>query len=108
LRVPPALGRTLEPSDDSLQGGAMVAVLSHSFWERRFHSDPNVIGQIVLIDERPNSVVGDRKSTRLNSSHLGISYAAFCLKKKNTHFAAPPPPPRQTSDRRNASARSSR
>src|SRR5205814_5352809 len=27
---------------------------------------------------------GDRKSTRLNSSHLGISYAVFCLKKKNT------------------------
>src|SRR5205814_7435576 len=28
----------------------------------------------------------DRKSTRLNSSHLGISYAVFCLKKKkNTH-----------------------
>src|SRR5205814_10557696 len=26
--------------------------------------------------------VGDRKSTRLNSSHLGISYAVFCLKKK--------------------------
>src|SRR5262245_62915285 len=29
---------------------------------------------------------GDRKSTRLNSSHLGISYAVFCLKKKkNEH-----------------------
>src|SRR5258705_4989287 len=27
-------------------------------------------------------VVEDRKSTRLNSSHLGISYAVFCLKKK--------------------------
>src|ERR1039458_7751065 len=27
-------------------------------------------------------VDGDRKSTRLNSSHLGISYAVFCLKKK--------------------------
>src|ERR1039458_10737288 len=26
----------------------------------------------------------DRKSTRLNSSHLGISYAVFCLKKKET------------------------
>src|SRR5258705_3411613 len=26
---------------------------------------------------------GDRKSTRLNSSHLGISYAVFCLKKKH-------------------------
>src|SRR5437899_8983600 len=27
----------------------------------------------------------DRKSTRLNSSHLGISYAVFCLKKKTKH-----------------------
>src|ERR1039458_4632234 len=27
----------------------------------------------------------DRKSTRLNSSHLGISYAVFCLKKKRAH-----------------------
>src|SRR3989337_3422256 len=27
----------------------------------------------------------DRKSTRLNSSHGSISYAVFCLKKKNTH-----------------------
>src|SRR5258705_5849423 len=30
----------------------------------------------------PSSPNGDRKSTRLNSSHLGISYAVFCLKKK--------------------------
>src|SRR5690349_22855663 len=28
--------------------------------------------------------VGDRKSTRLNSSHVEISYAVFCLKKKKT------------------------
>src|SRR5205807_5756209 len=28
----------------------------------------------------------DRKSTRLNSSHLVISYAVFCLKKKNNHI----------------------
>src|SRR5690349_23378810 len=32
----------------------------------------------------------DRKSTRLNSSHVEISYAVFCLKKKkNTHTASP-------------------
>src|SRR5438045_4892975 len=30
----------------------------------------------------PHGRVSDRKSTRLNSSHLGISYAVFCLKKK--------------------------
>src|SRR5262245_64579831 len=32
---------------------------------------------------RMRRVQADRKSTRLNSSHLGISYAVFCLKKKN-------------------------
>src|SRR5256885_11987796 len=31
------------------------------------------------------AIAGDRKSTRLNSSHLVISYAVFCLKKKNEH-----------------------
>src|SRR3712207_7276451 len=36
-----------------------------------------------LVDERvPDGE--DRKSTRLNSSHANISYAVFCLKKKNT------------------------
>src|SRR5579864_3735196 len=30
----------------------------------------------------PKDLEGDRKSTRLNSSHMSISYAVFCLKKK--------------------------
>src|SRR2546430_8010546 len=34
----------------------------------------------------------DRKSTRLNSSHSQISYAVFCLKKKNTDTSTPCPP----------------
>src|SRR5256885_11697066 len=42
---------------------------------------------------------GDRKSTRLNSSHLVISYAVFCLKKKNTS------PTHATSPRRGRVAR---
>src|SRR5688572_31227285 len=35
---------------------------------------------VVEVDERAQ--IGDRKSTRLNSSHSQISYAVFCLKKK--------------------------
>src|ERR1035438_8077864 len=37
----------------------------------------------------PNSILFgvDRESTRLNSSHLGISYAVFCLKKNKTHLS---------------------
>src|SRR2546429_5766961 len=35
------------------------------------------------VGSRPHTVERDRKSTRLNSSHGYISYAVFCLKKKN-------------------------
>src|SRR5437762_14282299 len=40
---------------------------------------------------RPGGSMGDRKSTRLNSSHRCISYAVFCLKKKKdkTHRLHP-------------------
>src|SRR5258708_31107556 len=42
-----------------------------------------------VVDERrggkQRDEAGDRKSTRLNSSHQIISYAVFCLKKKKTH-----------------------
>src|SRR3712207_8054585 len=38
---------------------------------------------------RPRGDVADRKSTRLNSSHANISYAVFCLKKKNTTYNTP-------------------
>src|SRR5205814_9173204 len=34
------------------------------------------------VTPRSVAILVDRKSTRLNSSHLGISYAVFCLKKK--------------------------
>src|SRR4051812_49841489 len=56
---------------------------------------------------------GDRKSTRLNSSHMSISYAVFCLKKKPEDLplrrvapALRPPSPRQHG--RHLSAASSR
>src|SRR2546426_4772068 len=35
----------------------------------------------------PEKLAEDRKSTRLNSSHLVISYAVFCLKKKKKHHS---------------------
>src|SRR5256885_13412406 len=38
----------------------------------------------VIVHEYTHGVSIDRKSTRLNSSHLVISYAVFCLKKKKT------------------------
>src|SRR2546426_5695934 len=44
---------------------------------------PMVLGhEAAGIVETPGPTSSDRKSTRLNSSHLVISYAVFCLKKK--------------------------
>src|SRR5205085_10228737 len=41
----------------------------------------------VILHPAERSALADRKSTRLNSSHSQISYAVFCLKKKNTPTA---------------------
>src|SRR6266480_7011190 len=45
----------------------------------------------VVVPDHLGGIVGeDRKSTRLNSSHMSISYAVFCLKKKkNTPLTTP-------------------
>src|SRR2546428_3666618 len=43
---------------------------------------------------RPERLIQDRKSTRLNSSHDQISYAVFCLKKKKRAGPRPPGAPR--------------
>src|SRR2546430_13239312 len=61
------------------------------FWyhqNRAFDATPFVRARV---PEKPQKIgndfgvtAGDRKSTRLNSSHSQISYAVFCLKKKNT------------------------
>src|SRR5699024_7635702 len=40
------------------------------------------LGELFMKLEISNKNSGDRKSTRLNSSHVSISYAVFCLKKK--------------------------
>src|SRR3712207_7904711 len=51
-------------------------------------------GETLVVDwvlafrhQSPRCAVGDRKSTRLNSSHANISYAVFCLKKKIFNFS---------------------
>src|SRR5690606_41228971 len=55
---------------------------------RKFHAESvdDLYIQVALGDVGPNQIgrALDRKSTRLNSSHVKISYAVFCLKKKIT------------------------
>jgi len=58
LGVQAVAGRTLTEEDDRTAGGNPVAVLSHSYWERRFGRDPGVLGRTITINQAPFTVVG--------------------------------------------------
>ena len=57
LEVEMGIGRGLG-ADDDRAGAAPVAVLSHSWWQRSFNGDPEVIGSIIYLNFRPYTVVG--------------------------------------------------
>lgn len=59
LGVGPALGRVFSPeNDDRVYKGHPSVVLTHSYWVTRFASNPSVIGQKVLINNYPMTIVG--------------------------------------------------
>jgi predicted permease len=57
LSVPPLMGRTFTEGDDT-PGAPLTLVLSHGFWQRRFGGDPAIVGQTVIMDGAPRTVVG--------------------------------------------------
>jgi len=56
LRVPPALGRTFTSQEDAQS--VQVTVLSYATWRSRFHQDPRILGEKVLLDRKPYLVIG--------------------------------------------------
>lgn len=58
LGVPALIGRTILPADDVVKLGSPVAVLSYGYWQRRFGSDPRVVGQTLRINGHSFTIVG--------------------------------------------------
>ncbi|MEP7270250.1 MAG: ABC transporter permease [Acidobacteriota bacterium] len=58
LGVKPQLGRTFSPEEDRTQLSHPVAVLSHSAWQRRFGSDPEIVGKRMAINGHQFEVIG--------------------------------------------------
>src|SRR5690625_6050707 len=70
------LTKILDPEEADL-----VLVNKHNY-----HYETTWLHEVAAGTINPNQarfMIRDRKSTRLNSSHVAISYAVFCLKKKN-------------------------
>src|SRR4051794_41600137 len=72
---------------EGLAGERVDAAMARMFGLSRTRAADLISAGHVTVDGRPPSKSdrvepGDRKSTRLNSSHPSISYAVFCLKKK--------------------------
>jgi predicted permease len=61
LQLDPALGRLLTPEDDVKPGAHPVAVLSYSFWQRRFGGDQNVLGQSLKLNGHDFTIIGVTK-----------------------------------------------
>jgi putative ABC transport system permease protein len=58
LGVNAGLGRTLLASEDSVDGANDVVVLSFELWQRRFGSDPRIVGRNIVLNGKPQTVVG--------------------------------------------------
>ena len=57
LGIKPIVGRTFIESDD-VRGAEAVLVLSHTYWQTKFGGDPNIVGQVFEMNDRPHRVIG--------------------------------------------------
>ena len=57
LGIKPVVGRTFVESDD-VKGAEAVLVLSHTYWQTKFGGDPNIVGQVFEMNDRPHRVIG--------------------------------------------------
>lgn len=58
LEIQPAVGRLFDRRDDAAAGAPHAVVLSHDYWRTRFDSSPGVVGQALVVNGQPLTIVG--------------------------------------------------
>ena len=58
LGITSSLGRTFTQEEDRVLGRDLVAVLSHAAWQRRYGSDPAIVGRTIRLNGNPFTVIG--------------------------------------------------
>src|SRR5262249_34620655 len=77
LGVGVALGRTFTAEENSAPGREPVVVLSHHLWRRRFGADQNIVGQTLLLNNKPFVVIGGmgRDFAGIGGGEMGLLLA---------------------------------
>jgi predicted permease len=71
LGLRPSLGRWFTEAEDA-RGAAVVAVVSHKAWLRKFHGDPSIVGRTISIDGVPVTIVGVGPVGHNGTINIGI------------------------------------
>jgi predicted permease len=58
LGIGAAIGRVFNASDDLMQGGHPLAVLSYGYWKTRFGGDRNILGRKIVVNGQPLTIIG--------------------------------------------------
>jgi len=88
LGTQPVLGRTFRPEEEN-DGQDQVVILSDGLWQRRFGADPAIIGQTLLLDAEPHTVIGVLPPRFWVDDDLIDIYAPFGLtgeEQRGSHF----------------------
>jgi predicted permease len=76
LGVQPAIGRLIAERDDRTKGGHPVVVLGHDFWQRRFGGRADALGQALVLNGRPFTIVGVA-APRFRGTHTALGFDVF-------------------------------
>jgi len=91
LGVNPTLGRTFRVEEET-PGRDQVIILSHGLWQRRFGSDPNLVGKTIVLDARSYLVVGIMPPGFVFPGMTGLLYGFFFSKPADVWIPLALPP----------------
>jgi predicted permease len=86
LGVRPLIGRAITPADDVTPGAHAVAMLSHSYWTRRFGASAGILNQTIRINGHPMTIIGvaPPRFVGLLASQVPDVFAPAMMKKAIT------------------------
>lgn len=72
LRIDPIVGRGFAPDEDKMGSDNQVVVLNHAYWKSRFGGDPEVVGRVISLDQKPFMIIGVLPPDRIMENDVSL------------------------------------